>query len=169
MWSHDSCHFKWHSKWRFLVFLILYLSQKIQKSFEVTGKFTEFIFCFLGFHISTYFSNNCKSRFQPAVIFSLLVNLLPDFLWKKKPKHFLHINKILMSAIHDVSSEIININILFLLSWNTTSVVFKSLIYVPINGYIFAQQSKNYRATFYKVIEKYFLFTKQYFLPIEDR
>lgn len=74
-----------------------------------------------------------------------------------------------MSAIHDVSSEIININILFLLSWNTTSVVFKSLIYVPINGYIFAQQSKNYRATFYKVIEKYFLFTKQYFLPMEDR
>lgn len=38
----------------FFVFLNLYLSQQIQESLEVIGKFTQLILCFLGLHISTY-------------------------------------------------------------------------------------------------------------------
>lgn len=69
--------------------------------------------------------------FSPSLLICCLISY-------GRKKHFLQVNEILMTAIHDINSEIININILFLLlSSNTRSVVFESLIWLCSNQWLY--------------------------------
>lgn len=59
------------------------------------------------------------------MIFSLLVNMLPNFLWKNQDVFSSNKQNILMSAIHGITSKISSVNILPLFcSSNTRNVVF---------------------------------------------
>lgn len=88
---------------------------------------------------------------------SLLICCLISYGRKKK---FSPSKRNINDSTHYISSEIINKNILFLLlSWNTRNVVFESLIWLCSNQWLYFLLSSLFRATSYKVIEEYILFT----------